>query len=74
MSTPIFVVLFVLFVGATGLMIINLTGDPGIDYWDLDGENKPSVSKLDVLRNKPAFYGAGVVLVGTFIAYLLLRR
>ncbi len=74
MSTPIFVVLFVLFVSAAGLIIINLTGDPGIDYWDLDGENKPPVPKLDVLRNKPVFYGAGAVLIGTFITYLLMRR
>lgn len=74
MSTPIFVVLIVLFVGAAALIIINLTGDPGIDYWDLDGENKPPGSKLDVLRNKPVFYGAGAVLIGTFIAYLLVRR
>jgi hypothetical protein len=74
MSTPIFVVLLVLFVSAAVLIIVNLTGDPGIDYWDLDGENSPSVSKLDVLRNKPVFYGAGTVLIGTFIAYLLLRR
>lgn len=74
MSTPIFVVLFVLFVGAAAVIIINLTGDPGIDYWDLDGENKPPVSKLDVLRNKPVFYGAGAVLIGTFIAYLLVRH
>ena len=70
----IFIVLFVLFVGAAVLIIINLTGDPGIDYWDLDGENKPPASKLDVLRNKPVFYGAGIVLISTFIAYLLLRR
>ncbi len=73
MSTPIFVVLFVLFVSAAVLIIINLTGDPGIDYWDLDGGNEPPASKLDLLRNKPVFYGAGVVLIGTFIAYLLLR-
>lgn len=74
MSTSMFIVLLVLFVSATVLIIINLTGDPGIDYWDLDGENKPPVSKLDVLRNKPVFYGAGAVLISTFIAYLLLRR
>lgn len=74
MSTSILIVLFVLFVSAAVLIIINLTGDPGIDYWDLDGENKPPVSKLDVLRNKPVFYGAGAVLISTFIAYLLLRR
>lgn len=73
MPTPIFIILFVLFVSAAVLTVINLTGDPGIDYWDLDGENKPPASKLDVLRNKPAFYGAGVVLIGTFIAYLLVR-
>ena len=74
MSTSMFIVLLVLFVSATVLIIINLTGDPGIDYWDLDGENKTPVSKLDVLRNKPVFYGAGAVLISTFIAYLLLRR
>ena len=74
MSTSIFIVLFVLFVSAAVLIIINLTGDPGIDYWDLDGENEPPVSKLDVLRNKRVFYGAGAVLISAFIAYLLLRR
>lgn len=74
MSTSIFIVLFVLFVSAAVLIIINLTGDPGIDYWDLDGENKPPVSKLDILRNKRVFYGAGAVLISAFIAYLLLRR
>lgn len=74
MSTSIFIVLFALFVSAAVLIIINLTGDPGIDHWDLDGENKPPVSKLDVLQNKPVFYGAGAVLISTFIVYLLLRR
>lgn len=73
MSTPIFVALFVLFVCAALLIIVNLTGDPGIDYWDLDGENEPPVSKLDVLRSKQVFYGAGAVLIGTFVAYLVLR-
>ncbi|CAG9204584.1 conserved hypothetical protein [Burkholderia vietnamiensis] len=73
MSTPIFVVLFGLFVCAALLIIINLTGDPGIDYWDLDGENEPPTSKLDVLRNKPVFYSAGAVLIATFVTYLLLR-
>lgn len=70
MSSPILGVLFVLFICAALLLLINLTGDPGIDYWDLDGENEPSASKLDVLRNKPTIYGATAVLVGTFIAYL----
>ena len=74
MSTVIFVILLVLFVGAAGLIVINVTGDPGIDYWDLDGENKPPVSRLDLLRRKSVFYCAGVVLLGTFIAYLFLRR
>ncbi|PMS37550.1 hypothetical protein B0G57_110109 [Trinickia symbiotica] len=74
MSTPMFVVLFVLFVCAAFVIIINLTGDPGIDYWDLDGENEPPASKLDALRTKPVFYGAGAVLIGTFITYLLVRR
>lgn len=74
MPTPIFLLLLVLFVGAAGIVIINLTGDPGIDYWDLDGEKKPPVSRLDVLRSKPIFYGAGAVLIGTFIAYLMLRQ
>jgi hypothetical protein len=74
MSTSTFVILLVLFVGAAGLILVNLTGDPGIDYWDLDGENVPPPSKLDVLRNKPVFYSAGAVLIGTFVAYLLLRR
>ncbi|PNL03007.1 hypothetical protein EFP18_00950 [Burkholderia glumae] len=68
-----FVILFGLFVCAALLITINLTGDPGIDYWDLDGENEPLTSKLDVLRNKPVFYGAGAVLIGIFVAYLLLR-
>ena len=73
MSTPVFVVLFVLFVSSALLIMINLAGDPGIDYWDLDGENKPPESALDILRNKPIFYGAAAVLMGTFIAYLSLR-
>jgi hypothetical protein len=74
MSTPVFVVLFVLFVSAALLIVINVTGDPGVDYWDLDGENEPPASKLDVLRTTPVFYGAGAVLIGTFITYLLMRR
>jgi hypothetical protein len=69
-----FVVLFMLFVCAALLVLINLTGDTGIDYWDLDGENRPPASKLDVLRNGRMFYGAGAVLIGTFIAYLVARR
>ncbi|WP_205182588.1 hypothetical protein [Burkholderia sp. LMG 13014] len=74
MPTPVFLLLLVLFVGAAGVILVNLTGDPGIDYWDLDGETRAPVSKLDVLRRKPIFYGAGAVLVGTFIAYLILRQ
>jgi hypothetical protein len=71
MST--FVILLVLFVGSAGLIVVNVTGDSGIDYWDFDGESKPPVSTLDVLRNKLVFYSAGFVLIGTFIAYLFLR-
>lgn len=74
MSTPIFLLLLVLFVVAGGVIILNLTGDPGIDYWDLDGEKKPPASRLDVLRNKPVFYSAGAVLIGTFIVYLVFRQ
>ncbi|AJY05121.1 hypothetical protein [Burkholderia vietnamiensis] len=69
MSMPIFVVLLGLFVCSALLIIVNLTGDPGIDYWDLDGENEPPTSKLDVLRNWPVFCGAGVVLIATFVTY-----
>ncbi|PRX31379.1 hypothetical protein B0G75_105161 [Paraburkholderia sp. BL18I3N2] len=74
MPTPLFVTLLVLFVGSAGLIVINLTGDPGVDYWDLDGEKKSSPSKLDVLRNRIVFYSSGAVLVGTFIVYLMLRH
>jgi fucose permease len=74
MPTPIFLLLLVLFVGAAGIIVINLTGDPGIDYWDLDGDSKPSSSRLDALRTKPVFYSAGAVLIGAFIAYLMLRH
>lgn len=63
-----------LFVVAAGIVIIYLTGDPGIDYWDLDGEKKLPVSRLDVVRSKLFFYSAQAVLTGIFIAYLLLRR
>lgn len=73
MPTPLFVILLVLFVGSAGVIIINLTGDPGIDYWDLDGGNSPPASRLDFLRTKPVFYSSGVVLIGSFIIYLLLR-
>lgn len=73
MPTSIAIVLFVLFVSAAAVIVVNLTGDPGIDYWDLDGENKPPASKLDVLRNKAVLYGAGAVLIGSVFAYLLLR-
>jgi hypothetical protein len=73
MPTSIAIVLFMLFVSAAAVIVINLTGDPGIDYWDLDGKNKPPASKLDVLRNKGVFYGAGAVLIGSVFAYLLLR-
>jgi fucose permease len=74
MPTPLFLLLFLLFVCAAGIVLINLTGDPGIDYWDLDGDKKTPVSRLDVLRSKPIFYGAGAVLIGAFIAYLALRQ
>ena len=73
MATAIAIVLFMLFVSAAAVIVVNLTGDPGIDYWDLDGENNPHASKLDVLRNKTVFYWAGTLLIGSFIAYLLLR-
>jgi hypothetical protein len=73
MSAPVFIVLFVLFVSAGLVIVINLAGDPGIDYWDLDGDNKPPESELDMLRSKPALYGAAAVLLGTFIAYLSVR-
>lgn len=74
MSTTTFVILSVLFVVSAGLIIVNLTGDPGIDYWDLDGEETPQRSKLDALRNKPVLYSAGAVLIGTFFAYQFLRQ
>ncbi|WP_249173234.1 hypothetical protein [Burkholderia vietnamiensis] len=69
----IFAVLLGLFVCSALLIIINVTGDPGIDYWDLVGENEPPTSKLDFLRNKPVFYGAGAVLIATLATNLLLR-
>jgi|GEM_PF-6522757 len=40
MPTPVFLLLLVLILGSAGIIIVNLTGDPGIDYWDLDGENE----------------------------------
>jgi hypothetical protein len=73
MATSLFLILLIAFVGSAAVIIINLTGDPGIDYWDLDGTNKPCGSKLDALRTKPMFFGAGAVLIASFIAYLVLR-
>lgn len=74
MTTPTFLLLLVVFIVAAGIILSNLMGDPGIDYWDLDGEKKPPVSRLDAVRSKPVFYVAGVALIGTFIAYLVLRQ
>lgn len=73
MSTLVSVILLVLFVAAAVVVFINLTGDPGIDYWDLDGSNTPEPSKLDVFRNYPVFFNAVAVLLGTVVAYRLLR-
>lgn len=73
MSTPIFVILLVLFVSAAIVILINITEDPGFDPWDLDGDSVPPPSKLDALRSWPVFYGAGAVLIGTFFVYLYMR-
>ncbi|SDQ36383.1 hypothetical protein SAMN05443245_1093 [Paraburkholderia fungorum] len=73
MSTPLLIIVAVLFIGSAILIVINITGDPGIDYWDLDGQNRQPRSSLDFLRNKPIFYCAGVVLVASFLAYILTR-
>lgn len=73
MCPSLLVVIAVLFIAAAILIVINVIGDPGIDYWDLDGENSQPRSRIDFLRNKPVFYGSGVVLVASFLAYILTK-
>ena len=69
MATVMYLLLPVLFIGAAGIIPINLTGDPGIDYWDLDGESEPPPSRLDFLRTAPVFYTAGAVMIGSVFAF-----
>lgn len=73
MSTPIFLVIFIAFVISAVILLINVTGEPGVDYWDIDGSNEPLISKLDFLRTKTWLYGSAVVLVASAVSYFVLR-
>jgi hypothetical protein len=73
MSTPIFLVIFIAFVISAVILLINIMGEPGVDYWELDSSNEPPISKLDFLRMKTWLYGSAVVLVASAISYFFLR-
>ncbi len=73
MSMLIFLVIFIVFAISAVIILINVMGEPGVDYWDLDGSNEPPVSKLDFLRTKAWLYGSAVALVASAISYFVLR-
>ena len=52
MSTTTFVILLALFASAAGVIIVDVTGDSGIDYWDrpLSGHfRKQKASRFSLL-------------------------
>lgn len=66
----------VLMLASMAVLAVNFAGSKKwlYDYWNLDNEDDTARSKLDFLRSAWAFYGAGVVLVASFSAYLILNH
>lgn len=65
------ILLFVLFVGSGGVMLISLfPRDRGVNFSDLDNEEMVPADRLDVLRKPVVFYTATAILVGSAGAYL----
>ncbi|MFM0739915.1 hypothetical protein PQQ51_21965 [Paraburkholderia xenovorans] len=71
MTTPLLIVLVVLFIASGSVMLVSLLGrDRGINFHDLDNESTVPPDRLDVLRKPWVFYTATVVLLGTAAVYL----
>ena len=70
MTTPLLIMLFLLFVGSGFVMLVNLLGrDRGIDFYDLDNEDTAPPDGLDMLRKPWVLNIASAVLVGTAAVY-----
>jgi len=70
-TTPLLIVLGILFVGSGCVMLVSLFGrDRGINFYDLDNEDTAPPDGLDMLRKPWVFYTATVVLLGSATVYL----
>lgn len=70
MTTPLLIVLGILFVVSGGVMFVSLLGrDRGINFHDLDNEDTVPPDRLEFLRKTWVFYTATAVLLGTAIVY-----
>jgi hypothetical protein len=71
MTTPLMILLAVLFIASGSVMVASLLGkDRGINFHDLDNEETAPPDWLDALRRPWVFYTATAVLLATFVAYL----
>jgi hypothetical protein len=76
MSTLAFVLLTGPFVLSAAVILINLFGkESGIDYWNLDGEDKPSLpSPFDFVRKMPVLVAAIIVMAGCIVGIHIVHR
>lgn len=76
MSTPVFVLLAALMLASGALVLINmLGGDRSVyDFWSLEDQEDSPPGRLDALRTNAVFYGAVIVFLASFGAYLWLRH
>lgn len=71
MTTPLLIVLGILFVGSGCVMLVSLLGkDRGINFYDLDNEDTAPPDSLNMLRKRWVFYTATAVLLGSAVIYL----
>ncbi|NYH15494.1 hypothetical protein GGD41_002722 [Paraburkholderia bryophila] len=71
MTTPLLILLLVLFVGSGGVMLFSLfPRDRGINFSDLDNEGVLPADRSDVLRKPAVFYTATAILVCSAGVYL----
>jgi len=70
-TTPLLIVLGILFVASGCVMLVSLLGrDRGINFYDLDNEETAPPGRLDMLRKPWVFYSATAVLLSTAIVYM----
>jgi hypothetical protein len=76
MSTLVFVLLTGLFLLSAAVILINLFDkESDIDYWNLVGEERPSIpSPFDVLRKMPVLVAATIVMAGCIVGIHIFHR